>query len=132
MLKSTLQALAALFLMTAAIMPIHAADLQLLIDESTPVIPTDVTYRLSSEGLEVEGWVAKRQPHYGRLQGHVEIRLLDEAGNVLAEKNAYMFRYSPTRSNPRKARFSTVVPAVPSETAAIEVAHRVGETAAGG
>jgi hypothetical protein len=128
MLKSSLNAIAALFLMTAAVTPIHAGDLKLLIDETTSVIPIDVTYEVSPEGLEVEGWVAKRQPHYGRMQGHVEIRLLDAAGNVLAEKNAYMFHYSPTRSNPQKASFSTVVPAVPTETAAIEVAHRVGDS----
>jgi hypothetical protein len=128
MLKSTLNALAALFLMTAAVIPSHAGDLKLLIDDTTPVIPTDVTYRLSPEGLEVKGWVAKRSPHTGRMHGHVEIRLLDDAGTVLAQKDASMIRYSPTRTNPQKASFSTLVPDVPSGTAAIEVAHRVGKT----
>jgi hypothetical protein len=128
MLKSTLNALAALFLMTAAVIPSHAVDLKLLIDETTSVIPTDVTYRLSPEGLEVKGWVAKRQPHTGRMLGHVEIRLLDEAGSVLAQKDTYMVRYSPTRANPQKASFSTLVPDVPNGAAAIEVAHRVGKT----
>ena len=130
MLKPTLNALAALFLMTAAVIPSHAADLKLLIDETTSVIPTDVTYRLSPEGLEVKGWVAKRQPHSGRILSHVEIRLLDENGSLLAQKDTSMVRYSPTRSNPQKASFSTLVPDVPSGTAAIEVAHRVGKITA--
>lgn len=130
MLKSTLNALAALLLMAVAVIPSHAVDLKLLIDDTTSVIPTDVTYRLSPEGLEVKGWVAKRQPHYGRMLGHVEIRLLDDTGTVLAEKDTYMIRYSPSRTNPQKASFSTLVPNVPTGTAAIEVAHRVGKTTA--
>lgn len=130
MSKSTLKALAALFLTATAAIPSHAADLKLLIDETTSVIPTDVTYRLSPEGLELDGWVAKRQPHYGRILGHVEIRLLDDAGSVLAQKDTYMVHYSPTRANPRKASFSTLIPNVPTGTAAIEVAHRVGKSAA--
>jgi hypothetical protein len=130
MLKPTLNALAALFVVTAVVNPCHAADLKLLIDETTSVIPTDVTYRFSPEGLEVKGWVAKRQPHSGRILGHVEIRLLDDAGAVLAQKDTSMVRYSPTRSNPQKASFTTLVPDVPPGTAAIEVAHRVGKTSA--
>jgi hypothetical protein len=130
MLKSTVNALAAVLLMTAAVIPTHAADLKLLIDDTTSVVPTDVTYRLSPEGLKVKGWVAKRSAHTGRMQGHVEIRLLDESGSVLAQKDTYMVRYSPTRSNPQKASFSTLVPDVPPGTAAIEVAHRVGKSAA--
>jgi hypothetical protein len=131
MLKSTFNALAAVFLMTAAVISAHAADLKLLIDETTSVIPTEVTYEVSPDGLEVKGWVAKRQPHAGRMLGHVEIRLLDDAGSVLAQKDTYMFHYSPTRANPQKASFSTVLPEVPREMAAIEVAHRVGESADG-
>ncbi|HSO83211.1 hypothetical protein [Thiocapsa sp.] len=131
MSKTTLNTLAALLLMTGAVMSSHAADLKLLIDDTTSVIPTDVTYRVSPEGLEVKGWVAKRQPHTGRMLGHVEIKLLDEAGSVLAQKDTYMVHYSPTRANPQKASFSTLVPDVPSGTAAIEVAHRVGQAAAG-
>lgn len=127
MLKSTLHAFSALFLMTTAVIPAHADDLKLLIDDTTSVIPTEVTYRVSSEGLEVKGWVAKRQPHTGRMLGHVEIRLVDDTGRVLAQKDTYMVRYSPTRANPQKASFSTLVPDVPSGTAAIEVAHRVGQ-----
>ncbi len=127
MLKSTLNALAALGLMTAAVIPSHAVDLKLFIDDTTPVIPTDVTYRLLPEGLEVEGWVEKRSPHTGRMHGHVEVRLLDDTGSVLAQKDASMIRYSPTRNNPQKASFSTLVPDVPDGTAAIEVAHRVGK-----
>jgi hypothetical protein len=127
MLKSIVNALAAVFLMTAAVIPTHAVDLKLLIDDTTSVIPTEVTYRLSPEGLEVKGWVAKRHPHSGRMLGHVEIRLLDASGTVLAEKDTYMVHYSPTRSNPQKASFSTLVPEVPNGTAAIEVAHRVGK-----
>jgi hypothetical protein len=128
MLKKTVNALAAVFLISAAVIPTHAADLKLLIDDTTSVIPTDVTYRLSPEGLEIEGWVAKRSAHTGRMQGHVEIRLLDETGSVLAQKDTYMVRYSPTRSNPQKASFSTLVSDVPPGTAAIAVAHRVGKT----
>ena len=131
MLKSTLHALAALFLMTAAVIPAHANDLKLLIDETTSVIPTEVTYEVSPEGLTVKGWVAKRQPHTGRMLGHVEIRLLDDTGSVLARKDTSMVHYSPTRANPQKASFSTLVPDVPSGTAAIEVAHRVGQPTAG-
>jgi hypothetical protein len=127
MLKLTFNALAAVFLMTAAVISAHAADLKLLIDETTSVIPTEVTYEVSPEGLEVKGWVAKRQPHAGRMLGHVEIRLLDDAGSVLAQKDTYMVRYSPTRANPQKASFRTLVPHVPPGTAAIEVAHRVGK-----
>jgi hypothetical protein len=130
MSKSTLKALAALFLTATAAIPSHAAELKLLIDETTSVIPTDVTYRLSPEGLELDGWVAKRQPHYGRMLGHVEIRLLDDTGSVLAQKDTYMVHYSPTRANPQKASFSTLIPNVPTGTAAIEVAHRVGKSTA--
>lgn len=130
MSKSTLNAMAAMIVMATTVIPSHAADLKLLLDESTSVIPTDVTYRTSPEGLEVKGWVAKRTAHTGRMQGHVEIRLLDETGSVLAQKDTYMIHYSPTRSNPQKASFSTVVPEVPTGTAAIEVAHRVGKTSA--
>lgn len=128
MLKSTLNALAAGLLLATTVIPSHAADLKLLLDDTTSVIPTDVTYHVSPEGLEVKGWVEKRQPHAGRILGHVEIRLLDDTGSVLAQKDAYLVRYSPTRSNPQKASFSTLVPDVPSGTAAIEVAHRIGKT----
>jgi hypothetical protein len=130
MLKSTFNAMAAMVLMATAAFPTHAADLKLLIDETTSVIPTDITYRVSPEGLEVKGWVAKRQPHAGRILGHVEIRLLDDTGSVLAQKDTYLVRYSPTRSNPQKASFSTIVPDVPSGVAAIEVAHRVSKPSA--
>jgi hypothetical protein len=78
----------------------------------------------------VKGWVAKRQPHTGRMLGHVEIRLLDDTGSVLARKDTFMVHYSPTRANPQKASFSTLVPDVPSGTAAIEVVHRVGQPTA--
>ncbi|EGV17987.1 hypothetical protein [Thiocapsa marina] len=131
MSKSTLNALAAVLLMAATVIPSHAGDLKLLIDETTSVIPTDVSYRLSPEGLEVQGWVAKRHPHSGRILGHVEIRLLDASGSVLARKDTYMVHYSPTRTNPQKASFSTLLPEVPEQTAVIEVAHRVGKTADG-
>ena len=131
MLKSTFNALAAVFLMNAAVISAHAADLKLIIDETTPVIPTEVTYEVSHEGLEVEGWVIKREPHAGRMLGQVEIRLLDNAGSVLAQKDTYMVHYSPTRANPQKASFGTVLTEVPRETAAIEVAHRVGKSADG-
>ncbi|RKT44041.1 hypothetical protein [Thiocapsa rosea] len=130
MSKSTLNALAALIVLATTVIPSHAGDLKLLLDETTSVIPTDVTYRLSPDGLEVKGWVAKRTAHAGRMQGHVEIRLLDETGLVLAHKDTSMVHYSPTRSNPQKASFSTLVPEVPSGTATIEVAHRVGKTSA--
>ncbi|UHD14240.1 hypothetical protein [Thiocapsa bogorovii] len=128
MSKSTLNALAAVLLTATALIPSHAAELKLLIDDTTSVIPTEVTYRVSPEGLEVKGWVAKRHPHSGRILGHVEIRLLDDAGAVLAQKDTYMVHYSPTRTNPQKASFSTLLPEVPKETATIEVAHRVGKT----
>jgi hypothetical protein len=131
MSKSALNALAAVLLMAATVIPSHAGDLKLLIDETTSIIPTDVTYRLSPEGLEVKGWVAKRQPHTGRMLGHVEIRLLDDTGSVLAQKDTSMVHYSPTRANPQKASFSTLLPEVPKETTAIEVAHRIGKTADG-
>ncbi|MCG6898346.1 MAG: hypothetical protein LJE61_01170 [Thiocapsa sp.] len=124
-------ALAALSLIAAMTMSSHAGDLRVSIDETTPVIPTDVTYQRSADGLEVKGWVKKREPHRGRILGHVEIRLLDDQGAVLVEREAYLLNYSPTRRDPEKAGFRTVVHFVPSGTVAIEVAHRVGKRAVG-
>jgi hypothetical protein len=126
MLKSIPGALAALLLLTGATLESQAAELALILDDTTSVIPADVSYRSTPEGLKVKGWVEKRQPHRGRILGHVEIRLLDAAGKALAGKDVYLSHYSPTRTNPQRASFSALLPVVPPGTAAIEVAHRVG------
>lgn len=126
-----LNALALLSMMAFMTTPSHAADLRVAIDETTPVIPTDVTYQRSPDGLEVKGWVKKRRPHHGRILGHVEIRLLDGEGRVLTKKDAYFVQYSPNRRNPDKARFSTVVPFVGPGVTVLEVAHRVGQPPVG-
>lgn len=125
--RSLSKILCTLCLATAIATPTLAANLELVLDESTAVAPTDVTLQQSADGLRVKGWVAKRQPRHGRIIGHVEIRVLDVSDRMLMRKDTYPVHFSPTRRNPRKASFSTLLEHVPAEAARIEVSYRVGD-----
>ncbi len=124
-LKAILNTVATLLLGSILVAGSRAAELSLVIDESTPVIPTDVVYRLTTQGLELSGWIRKRVPHRGRLLGHVEIHLLDDQGRVLTAVHGYPFHFSPTRRNPEKARFDTTIPTVPPGARTIALSYQV-------
>lgn len=96
------------------------------LDESSLITPADVTYRWTTEGLEIERRVVKRRDRYGRILGHVELDLLDASGRILSHHAAALQRFSPRRKDPDWASFRTLIEAVPPGVARLRVRHRVG------
>jgi hypothetical protein len=94
--------------------------------ESTPLVPTRVSYQWSGKGLEVEGRIEKRRDRYGRIVGHVEIELMDDQDRLLSRHSAALQRFSPRRKDPDWASFRALIESVPSETAQLRICHSVG------
>jgi hypothetical protein len=129
MSKTLLKSLATLALFSAMVMPVQAHTLAIQIDESGSLTPTDVTHEHAGDAIQVSGWIEKRYPHRGRILGHVDIRFLDAGGHVVAEEQAPMVQYSPSRKDPQRARFSASLAQWPEQAVTLEVAHHVGDTA---
>jgi hypothetical protein len=127
MLKTLSSLLLIPTLVGGALMPAEAKHLTIQIDEDRSLIPTDVTYQHIGDAIQVNGWIQKRQPHRGRILGHVEIRLRDAAGQIVTEQQAAMVQYSPSRKDPQKARFSATLEHASDQAVTLEVAHQVGD-----
>ena len=125
----TLAALTALPALAAGVVGLPAIpgdDLTVNLVEGPRLIPADVRYRWINGGLEVSGRIQKRQDHYGRILGHVEIELLDAHGGVVGRHSGALQYFSPRRKDPDWAFFRTPIEPVPPRLAAIRVQHAVG------
>lgn len=107
--------------------PVGALPLTIKIDQPSHLLLEKVTYRRTANGIEVSGHVAKQGERRGRILGHVDIRLLDAQGQTLAEHEAALQQFSPSRKNPDWASFATRIEPLPTGVVSLQIGHRVGD-----
>lgn len=100
--------------------------LEIELDRTSPLIPTQVTYERTKEGLEVKGRIEKRSDRYGRILGHAEIELLDVQGRVVSRSRGALQHYNPRRKDPDWASFHVVVAGVPFNAVQLRICHALG------
>ena len=110
----------------SAVASTAAGVLEIDLDRSSPLIPTQVTYDWTEDGLEVKGRIEKRPDRYGRILGHAEIELLDVQGRVLSHHRGALQHYNPRRKDPDWASFHIVIADVPFDAAQLRVCHALG------
>lgn len=101
-------------------------SLDVSIDTASRLIPTHVRYAWTERGLELSGRIEKRNNGSRRIIGHVAIDLLDARGRVIGCHSGALQGFSPSRRNPDRASFLTVVTAVPPGLAGIRVRYALG------
>ncbi len=111
----------------ASAQPPATGTLSIQVRESSLLVPTRVSYEWTDEGLMVEGRIEKTRSRYGRIQGHVEIELLDAEGSLLSRHLAALGYFSPRRKDPDWAFFRALIENVPSKTAGLRICHAVGD-----
>jgi hypothetical protein len=104
-----------------------ARTLSIQLRESSLLIPTRVSYEWTDKGLKIEGRIEKTRSRYGRIQGHVEIELLDDEERLLSRHSASLRHFSPRRKDPDWASFRTLIETVPSGTEQLRICHAAGD-----
>jgi len=95
-------------------------------ESSGGLAPTRLRYDWAAGGLKISGRIEKQRLRYGRIQGHVELELLDADGHIVARHRGAMQQFSPSRRNPDWAAFSTTIDQVQRDVVAVRVSHHVG------
>lgn len=103
-----------------------ARELEMELDRSSPLIPTQVTYERTQNGLKVKGRIEKKFDRYGRILGHAEIELVDIQDRVLACQHGELQHFNPRRKDPDWASFQTVIDTVPPAAVKLRVCHALG------
>jgi hypothetical protein len=106
--------------------PVAAPTLTIEVDQSSPLLAQRVEYQRTANGIEVSGRVAKRGERRGRIQGHVDIILIDARGQTLAKQEAALVEFGPSRKNPDWAGFSTRIEPLPDGVQGLRVVHSAG------
>jgi len=134
-MKHALRPIAALSLLALLIGPLCASaessdegasphkTIAIEADQSSPLIPTQVSYEWTAGGLEIKGRIEKRVDHYGPILGHAEIELLDAQGHILSRHRGALEYFEPRREDPDWASFQTIIKTVPSSVVKVRVCH---------
>ena len=91
------------------------------VGDSTDPVPTRIQYQTTDSGIAVSGRVAKRGERRGRIRGHVHVTLVDDQGRAIAQHEAALDRFTPSRKNPDWASFSTRFDPLPAGVSGLRV-----------
>jgi len=95
-------------------------------DDSSLIVPVEVSYERTDGKRVVAGRIEKRWSYYGRMPGHVDVALSSDRGEVILDRRASVYKYSPCRRTPYRARFSVTLDSVPTAVTAIRLRHHFG------
>jgi hypothetical protein len=100
--------------------------IDIVIDAGHDLTPAGIEIVRDNGALDVSGRIEKRYERRGRIQGHVDVQLLDADGRVLVGRSTALTHFSPSRKDPHHAYFQMRLDQVPADVAAVRVSHRVG------
>lgn len=91
--------------------PAHDVSLHILESSATSFVSSADLKEQDNNTFVVSGLVGKKTAT-GRIRGHVDIRVMDPAGNMIAGKNVPLLPANP-HPNVRSRHFSTLLDTVP-------------------
>lgn len=96
-------------------------------DSQSRLVPADINYQWTDDGLKIAGLMEKRAGWYGRIIGHVDIEMVDTEGKTVMRHSGGLTYFGQSRRNPRSAQFNTVIKHVPDNVVELRIRHAVGK-----
>jgi len=101
-----------------------AADLlRLDIDDSGRYALVEVIESATGRGIEVAGAVKKRGMEFGKIDGDVDVDLLNQDGKVIASREGALSGFGSNPRNPDHSHFSVEFAPLPADARALHVRY---------
>ena len=104
--------------------PLHPIPVETV--DSRLAYPTNIHVQVTDDGLEIKGKLKRKGHNNKTLRGHVDVEVIDSAGNVLESKKVSISSRKGSSKHDHYRDFSIVLAAPESEKYSVRVSHAMG------